>query len=228
MISIILPTYCPAPDVVDKLKTCLNSLYETIPSMKEHELIVVEQGERHAEKILVPETLDHAYTYVSYNKPVGFSEAVNAGVRLAHGDYYAIINNDLVFQYDWLNKMQKVYESNPKIGLLSPIDQHHAIEDHEYVDSWWSCVLISKTVWDRVGELNTEQLRYRFHDQDWSIRCAKQGFSVMRTKRVRVYHDDGSTYRHMKPSVDEGAEARWVEKMHGYRHFIDWVSNHHE
>lgn len=222
MISIILPSYCPAPDVEQKLKTCLESLYMTT-DMDKCELVVVEQAGRQADNYLSSQKLRHPYIHVSYNNPVGFSEAVNAGVRLAHGDMYAIVNNDIVFSQGWLDKMVEVYKSNPLSGLLAPIDQHHSIDDHEYTDSWWSCVLISRDVWNEVGELDTEHLRYRYHDQDWSIRCHQAGYKVQRTRRVKVYHDDGSTYRHMKSQVDESAEADYMIRTHGVRHFIQIV-----
>jgi len=57
--------------------------------------------------------------YVSYHYPVGYGEAMNAGIRLSKGKYVVFANNDMTVGPDWAQKMEKVLESDPTIGIVS-------------------------------------------------------------------------------------------------------------
>src|ERR1700721_1883371 len=220
--SIILPTYCSAPDVEPKLRRCLK-LLAAHTNWTDKELIVVEQGELAAAKWLG--TFQYQFNaakvkikYIHEAQPIGFAKAVNTGVEASSGDYLLIVNNDIDVSHNWADRLIKAYEHQPKAGLLFPActDPKDAIETIEYPHSWWSCVCIARRVWDDVGKLDAEKLNYRMHDQDWSIRAFNKGYIVGCYRGVTVVHDDSSTYRHM--TVNEVPERSEMIRRWGFEH----------
>lgn len=223
MISIILPTYCPNSDVEKKLLACIASI--RLETVSEYELIVVEQGQR----VFGHQRPCSYAAYMHLPKPVGFARAVNLGVAAATSEWLFIVNNDIVVPYDWDGRLIQAYRSLPRGGLLSPSEsvlkspRCTSLDAVMHDISWWSCVLIRKDIWTEVGQLDEENLAFRLHDQDWSIRCKRAGYAVARYCGVEVIHDESSTYRHMQ--VNEQPEREVMRNRWGYEHFCDWVRN---
>lgn len=221
MNSVIIPTYCPTPEVAVLLQRCLASLFAC--SADPYELIIVEQGDKYCcakdASLCNTRQIVCRVLYDYHRHPIGYAAAVNRGMEMATGDYLFIVNNDIEVPSSWDRDLLRVYQEEPKIGLLSPVDRDGLVGVFE--ESWWSCVLISRKVWNEVGPLDDKDLNYRFHDQDWSIRCTKAGYKVRRYAGVRVEHKESSTYRHM--TTDETAERAVMRSRYGHEHFYQWV-----
>src|SRR4051812_8585417 len=101
--SIILPTYCPTPEVEEYLRECLEAL--VLHSNSEYELIVVENGS--SSPLLGPHMCD---TFLRTKRPLGYAKAVNIGVQLAQNDHFLIVNNDLFVGPNWDRELIQAYE----------------------------------------------------------------------------------------------------------------------
>lgn len=220
MNSIIIPVYIPHVEVLDKLKMCVASIMAH--TADPFELVVVEQGERLWQALIPVQPQAH----VHLQKPVGFAKAVNIGVHCSTGDFLFIVNSDIIVPQAWDIKLRAVYAGmGSAAGVLCPTDQHFTEEDKIGFDvGWWSCVLISRRVWDDVGPLDEKNLPMRFHDQDWNIRCRQHGLAVARYYGVQVQHDEGSTYRHVKYDDADLAERQIMRERYGHEHFCQWVA----
>jgi GT2 family glycosyltransferase len=225
MISVIIPTYCPVVEVDQKLWTCLRTIINCT-DLKDVELVIVEQG-RYVAGVQLAGILPQIENLVYYStiEPLGFSGAVNKGVALSSGDYLLIINNDIEVSRDWATKLVNAYKKTPKAGMLFPAltDPKNCMEMIETPWSWWSCVCISREVWNDVGPLDSEKLKFRLHDQDWSIRAFNKGYVVGCYRGVTVKHDDMSTYKHM--TVDEAPERAAMIERWGFEHFSDYTNS---
>ena len=51
---------------------------------------------------------------------LGFTKAVNQGMRISEAAYICLINNDTIVTRGWLSEMIRVAQSSPSIGLVSP------------------------------------------------------------------------------------------------------------
>jgi len=222
--SIIIPTYAPVEDVDRKLKTCLQVIL-AYTDMADKELVIVEQGRVVAGNLIqsLKTGRDYPLTYRHSKEPLGFARAVNLGVGLASGDHFLIVNNDIEVSPGWADRLVDKYDSVPNAGLLSPActSPRDRCEMIEEPTSWWSCVCISRKVWEDVGKLDDEKLNFRLHDQDWSIRCFDKGYVVGRYRNVTVVHHDCTTYKHMV--VDETPERAEMVRRYGVEHFADYV-----
>lgn len=210
--SIILPNYCPDAEVTAHLMKFLETL-EKNTDRDSYELIVVENGS------FTPQLAEKANFYVYKDHPIGYAKAVNIGLSLAEGDYIVIMNNDLQVPKDWLPRMIEEYEST-KGGILAPVD-FKTDPDIFYDSHWFSMVMMSRKVFTEIGYLD-EQINYRFHDQDYSIRVKKAGYEVMRTGKVTVKHINSATYLKMGRNEDPEEEKLMI-KRYGVSHFHDWV-----
>lgn len=213
MLSIILPTYCPDEEVKGYLNNFLLSLKNTT-NREDYQFIVVEQGPVSVDfNILKPDE------YIYKQNPIGYARAVNIGLALADGDYLLIANNDIVLPDGWLEKMMEDYRS----GTLAPLDQEwQNPEPIIYENShWFSFVLMNREVFKKVGYLD-ESIPYRFHDQDYSIRVKKAGFSVNRTGKVIVKHINMATFNKMGRPGDSKEEEIMINR-YGCSSFNEWL-----
>jgi GT2 family glycosyltransferase len=215
MNSIIIPTYCPVPEVADLLQQCVEKIakHTVLP----YELIVIEQGKRYFKQSPAQVTV-----YSSFDEPIGYAKAVNIGVGMAQGEYLFIVNNDIFVPHGWDHALIRDYELTHGCAMMSACDRPEVTSIQHDV-SWWSCVCINRQRWKEIGPLNDELLNYRFHDQDWSIRATKAGYRVCRDGYVQVQHFEASTYRHMQPTVNEGGERAEMIRRYGVAHFYEWL-----
>lgn len=239
MNSIIIPTLCPTIDVKHKLLECLGSIARH--TVRPFELVLVEQGDRIVTGDKVLAVFDNCVslpgekqTLIYTADKLGYARAVNIGVKAASAsDYIFIVNNDITVPPRWDEDLINAYErpitwpgGARVMGMLSPIEQGRCVKSNSFIfnESWWSCVLMNRRVWNVVGELDDVDLNYRLHDQDWSIRCHKAGYGVGRYCGVVVQHEEASTYRHLAPEVNESAERAIMRERHGVEHFFQWVT----
>lgn len=111
-ISVIIPTY----NGRHLLEICLPSLAQQ--NQKDFEVIVVDNGSNDG----TPEFLAKNYPQVQvlvYADKLGFARAVNAGVRVARGDYIALLNNDTEVDPNWLTALKNRLDDKRKLGICA-------------------------------------------------------------------------------------------------------------
>lgn len=114
MLSIIVSHY-KSPEV---LKLCLKYLKQNAP--QNSELIVTDSETMEKTELMMrcdfPEV-----TYLAAKKNVGFAKSVNKGLSVASGDYFLIINADVIIsEKDAIPKMLECIGRHPDIGILGP------------------------------------------------------------------------------------------------------------
>ena len=114
MLSIIINHY-KSPEV---LRLCLNYLKKNAPDGSE---IIVTDSET------IEKTQDMMHydfpeiIFLREEKNVGFAKSVNRGIQNARGDFFLIINADvMVTEKDAIPKMLSYMESHPDLGALGP------------------------------------------------------------------------------------------------------------
>ena len=109
LVSVIIPNW----NGKKFLQGCLDSL--ALQTHHPWEVIVVDNGSK-----------DGSVDYLNSNYPwarlvcfelnTGFSVAVNAGIRVARGEYIALLNNDTVVEPTWLSEMVQAMQAHPEVG----------------------------------------------------------------------------------------------------------------
>ncbi|MBR1689098.1 MAG: glycosyltransferase family 2 protein, partial [Prevotella sp.] len=97
--------------------TC--ALIDTIPFDDSLEVIVVDNGSKNDESIL----LKQRYPYINAirsEKNLGFAGGNNIGIKAANGQYLFLVNNDTVFNDFNAQSLIARLTSSPKIGMVCP------------------------------------------------------------------------------------------------------------
>ncbi len=113
-VSIIVASY-KNPHI---LNLCLDSLLKNINNLK-YEIIVVD-GETGEE---TEDLMREKYSEIKFlpnKKNVGFGALVNQGTAAAKGEFYFIINADIVIKPGVVEKSIEYIKNNLDIGILSP------------------------------------------------------------------------------------------------------------
>jgi GT2 family glycosyltransferase/glycosyltransferase involved in cell wall biosynthesis len=160
---------------------------------------------------------------------VGFAAGNNAGAREARGSYLVFLNNDTFVTRGWIGDLLRHFDRNPQLGLLNPITNNIGNEarvEIAYADMGemadraarltrarrgqtldmavcaFFCVMIPRTVWTKVGELDERFELGFFEDDDYARRAASHGYALACAEDVFVHH-------HLSASFDAlGAERK--------------------
>ncbi|OGY27923.1 MAG: hypothetical protein A2802_02615 [Candidatus Woykebacteria bacterium RIFCSPHIGHO2_01_FULL_43_29] len=110
MISVIIPTYKRK----DKLRQTLESVLNQ--SIKDYEVIVVEDGSNDGTKEMVTELRDtHKNLSYFYQTNKGPAAARNQGISKAKGEIIAFTDDDCVVPRDWLERLLAGFKKHPEV-----------------------------------------------------------------------------------------------------------------
>ena len=108
--SIIIPVFGNEKLVHNLLET----LQQTID--QQCEIIIVDDG--HADMKINPAALPPDVIYLSNERNLGYSAAVNYGIDVAKGKYITTINSDILVDQNWLLETRRSFRDIAGIGML--------------------------------------------------------------------------------------------------------------
>jgi GT2 family glycosyltransferase len=127
---------------------------------------------------------------VVVNDGTGFGHNVNVGLRLATGDYIAVVNNDCRLAGG------DVYDLCVRATVTSPLvigerqGSGESIEPGGFHGCFW---VVPRTVLDKVGLLDARFERAYWEDDDFLARLRLAGISTRQVASVQVKHIGGLT-----------------------------------
>ena len=113
-LSIIIVSY----NVKSYLRQCLNSILAS-RDVDKIEVIVIDNHSFDESCILVKNEFPEV-RLIENKKNVGFSVAVNQGIKTAKGDYICFLNPDTLIQEDTFVKLISHLKENPQVGCIGP------------------------------------------------------------------------------------------------------------
>lgn len=220
-ISAIIPTWNRA-DLVQSIVTNLRA--QTRPP---GQIVIVDNGSEDATQIVARE-LGADLVVLPENR--GFAAAVNIGIEQAKGDWLLIVNNDVLLEPAWIERLLAALEhSNAAFGTGKLLQK----ENPAMLDgSWdlvsraayaWRCgygrrdgavwsvprkiwfapmtaVLFHRRVFDRIGLLETRFESY-YEDVDFGVRCALAGLEGIYEPAAVAVHIGKATFGKHAPRV---------------------------
>lgn len=212
-ISIIILNWNGLKDTAECLESVIRSDYIN------YEIIVVDNGSTDGSVTILKEKYPFV-TIIENKENIGFVGGCNIGIKAAlekNGvDYVWLLNNDTIIEPNTLSELVVIGESNPAIGLLSPIIyyysnpstlqycgayfdwENHTIKNIKDVDGidavnerdvhlWGTALLIKKCVIDSIGLLNEKYFAY-FEDTEYSLRAIRAGFVNRIIPSAKIFH----------------------------------------
>jgi GT2 family glycosyltransferase len=220
-VSAIIPTYNRA-DLVQSIVTNLRA--QTRPP---DQIIVVDNGSKDATQILAREL---AADLIVLPENRGFAAAVNEGIRQASSDWLLIVNNDVVLEPAWIDRLLLAAQQE---NVLFAVGKLLRKDDRTTLDgSWdlvsraayaWRCgygrhdsavwsirrkiffppmtaALFHRQVFERVGLLETRFESY-YEDVDFGVRCALAGLEGIYEPAAVAVHIGKATFGKNGPRI---------------------------
>lgn len=182
LVTVLTPTYNRAAWLPETIESVLSQDYDNV------EYLILDDGSSDDTAKVVSQYKEIRYVYQD-NK--GEPTTVNNGWKMAHGDYFAVVNSDDLVQSKWLSCVVDFMENNPEIIVAYP-DWHlidinsrpiAPVQTFEYSQtdmvSWFHCfpgpgAVIKKSALGSVEYLREGPFRYASDMLMW-FRLAKKG-----------------------------------------------------
>ncbi len=113
-LSIIITSY-RNPEL---LKVCLNSIKKNY-SKTDYEIIVANSQTEEDTTIMMREEYPEI-KFFPFKKNVGFQELVKQGIGESRGDFFLILNGDIIVRKDSVEKMLEFIQAHPEVGMVGP------------------------------------------------------------------------------------------------------------
>jgi len=173
-------------------------------------------------------------TVITNTKRVGWTKAVNQGIKSVDAEYYCLLADDTIVTPKWLSKLVAGFAS-PIVGIISPITNtgghgiqemmnvpkdahyddilsvHERVErDHkplliEHAPLFFFCIAIPKTTIEKVG-LMDERFYIAHPDLDYCVRLRQKSLRSFVRLDTYVHHYGSETVDKI-----EGHNKKWNE-----------------
>ncbi len=201
--TIVIPNY----NGINYIQSCLESLYGG--TTKEIEVIVVDNASTDGSMELVRDQFPQVRLIVN-EKNMGFSCAVNQGIRSSRTPYVILLNNDTRAEFSFVHELEKVMDHDREKKIFSASAKLVSLYDKDKVDDAgdYYCAL----GWAFARGKGRPPARY---DQDCDIFAACAGAAIYRRElleenKVGLFDEEHFAYFE---DIDIGYRA----KIYGYR-----------
>ena len=189
-ISIIIPTF---NHLEDCLKPCCESLIQNTSfdnPNREIEVVVVSNGctdgtEEYIESL--------KFNQISFPQPIGYTKAINEGIKKATGDYLVLLNNDTIilnWKKDlWLDFLLQPFLDDSKCGITGPLKRFSEESKSEFLVFF--CVMISRKTFDKLGYLDECFSPGGGEDIDYCAKAQRNGLKIVKIPNsgdFPIYH----------------------------------------
>ena len=150
-ISIVIPTQ---NHLEDCLKPCLTSIIQ-YTNLKNVEIIVVANGCTDETKEYV-ENLGDSFKLLWFDEALGYTKAVNEGIKVSEGEYVILLNNDIRLldqdKHAWIKMLMDPFKESKKTGITGPSKKWEQSIKKSFMIFF--CVMIKRVVIDEIGLLD--------------------------------------------------------------------------
>ena len=230
--AIIILTYNKLNEAT---RPCLESLYKNT-DVELFDLYVVDNGSKD-ETIVFIEEYQKRYPNIKLIKNLqneGYSKGNNIGLKEAlkkDYKYIGLLNNDILFTPDWLNKTIEAFSLDEQLGALSPRNNEKTnLTAFNYLNSYkkylskfktpiryvvtpfFSCVIFKRRVLDEIGLFDENYSPAFFEDNDLSFRVLYKGYSLGYCNNTFIFHNHSTTSKNIDKSIFERNKEYFFKK----------------
>lgn len=175
--TIIIPTNNHCEDL---LRPCLESIIQ-YTNLNNLEVIVVANGCKDQTLPYVL-SLGPPFKLISSDAALGYTKAVNEGIKKAKGEYIVLMNDDCVLlpqnPHQWLDMLAGPFVKSPQCGISGPVKFQWDCGGNWYYSMAFWLVMIPRKVIDQVGLLDEIYSPGMGEDGDYCIRAQQAGYTL--------------------------------------------------
>lgn len=215
--SVIMLAAIMSPELYDLTSATLKSLEES-RGIGDCEIVIVDNGS----SIGGDQLQRVSDIYIRNKQNLGFTPAVNQGIKLATGKLLAIANNDIRVSPNWLMVAREIFGKLPKAGSVHyrmiPYNEPMQFDDKVWIEGkerWChsSFYVIRRSVFDKIGLYDEEFKEFGYEDWDFWYRVRRADFRTAYTNLACFQHKDSSTADSV---LDQGSREKSVQKNREY------------
>jgi predicted O-methyltransferase YrrM len=169
--SIVIPTYLNSSG----LETLLNSIIRHT-ELADAEIVIVANGAPPETKDL-PAKLGIAATTLWFENPVGFSRAVNAGIKESSGELICLLNDDCILldqpKNHWLDLLSGPF-SDPQVGITGSHKLWDPDTQHNFIIFF--CAMLRRSMIEQIGALDESLSPFYGEDITMCIEAERAGW----------------------------------------------------
>ena len=185
--SIIIPTY---NHLADYLKPCCDSILQHVDlSSGKYEVIIVANGCTDGTETYV-KSLNSSFKLLSYDKPLGYTIAVNNGLVAATGKFIILLNNDVkILRSDWIDILRKPFDENLNTGITGPVKFIWNCKGTNRPGIAFWCCMFKRDLLNETGLLDEQFNPGMGEDGEFCVRVQLLGYDL-----IQVPKDDAKPF----------------------------------
>lgn len=223
-------------------KPFLDSLYK-FTSEDEFDLYIVDNNSTDGTVDYIKDfAKNHNNIRLIFNSEnLGYSKGNNVGLKeVLNNDYefIGLLNNDILFTPDWLEKTLDGFSKGENIGMASPRSNEHCkLTPQNYLEGYekflkkfkgdvkyplapfFSCVIIKKEVIDKIGLLDEAFTPAFWEDWDYAFRAQYAGYNMIYVNNAFIFHNHSTTSSSIPSEIPE-RNKRYFFKKHPLGRYI--------
>ncbi len=110
-------------NALEDVRNCVASVQATDYPRDQWNVVLVDDGSGPETAAFLDQVVaqDPHVTLVRHDSAKGYTVAANAGLAATQGDIAVLLNSDTVVPARWLQKIARVFDHSPDIGLVGPL-----------------------------------------------------------------------------------------------------------
>ena len=203
-----------------KLKTVINSAIEAVGN--DDEIYIVDNNSQDGSIDAISDYLNNNKIQIIRNHSnMGYGFAANQAMRKGKGNFFLICNNDIKFNDNILDILEKDFGSSPKACMISgqlfdfsgnvkrtyhdrptflselnflKFKKHYKVPDKitRVENLTGACLAVRKNILDKVGYYD-EDFFFYFEETEWCSRIINSGYEILIDPSIRIEHIGGAT-----------------------------------
>jgi glycosyltransferase involved in cell wall biosynthesis len=215
--SFIIPVY-NRPDEVDELLAS----FKTMETQLDYEIVIIEDGSTHTSKHIVERYSSYLNISYFFKENTGPGDSRNFGMQHAKGNYFIILDSDVIMPSTYLNEVDKSLNANYVDCFGGPDAAHHSFSDvQKAINFAMTSFITTGGIRGNIKAVDKFQPRSfnmgiskkafkaskgfgRIHpgeDPDLSIRLWNLGFKTKLIPTAVVYHKRRISWRKFQQQV---------------------------
>jgi GT2 family glycosyltransferase/SAM-dependent methyltransferase/glycosyltransferase involved in cell wall biosynthesis len=248
-VSIVLPIYNNWGFTV----ACLRSLAADTSAVQ-YEVIAVDDASSDDTRRYLGKV--EGITPLQLKKNLGFIGAVNAGIRVARGQFVILLNNDTIVLPGWLDALMKTVEVEENVGIVGAKLVYPNGRLQEAGGIIWkdgtglnygrggdpddpafnfirdvdycsgACLLVRKEILDVLGGLDSRYSPAYYEDTDLAFSARKLGYRVVYQPEAKICHAEGASN-----GTNEASGVKRYQKVNRETFLLKWqteLASHYE
>jgi GT2 family glycosyltransferase len=149
-------------------------------------------------------------TYVYNSQNLGFTKAVNQGLKLATKPYIVVGNDDYFVKPGWEDALVEILDTYPQVATITPFTKEGPIKYNK--DIWaiflpGSWFMMRRKTFDKLG-LFDEQFKNNHADTDLAYRISQLKMFCAETSLTKAEHIGGTSLKRYPDRDKEYQESK--------------------